>query len=318
MLKLYLRWFNREPVGALLPVRGSRELTDLDALGAFTAPRRTRRFRCDDCSQLETVPVYPAGDHLLQCLQCGSRNIELQGPAFETVQLQYDWLPCALAKLMVGENLKMRTLSPHRVWHLADIDTPRGDVAIALVRSGWQCDYSQVAAVLRKIGATRMIVLTTTRIEHDEINSAGRVVIPLESVAKLDVQGLWLERETLVDRYIRAVDRARKVLLHPTPKSDQPLWFELGPDNAWLRVNDRTVRLWGKQRLFVASIARAHMRGLAHRRLADAVNDAGYEGHVRSLHQICSRRDFREAIGIADGFVWIRDDLPAPDALGRP
>lgn len=309
VLKLYLRWFDREPVGALLPVKGSRELADLDALGAFTAPRRTRRFRCEDCGNLETIHVFPAGDHLLQCQQCGSRSVELQGPAYETVQIRHDWLPSTLSKLMVGDAKSMKTLEPDRVWHLADIDTPRGAVAVVLVRSGWRCDFGHVAAVLRQTAKPRTIVLTTSRIEHDELNSAGRVVIPLDSVAKLDAQGLWLERETLISRYIRGVDRARKVLLHPTPKSDQPLWFDLGPDNAWLRVNDRVVRLWGKQRLFVASIARAHVRGQPHRRLADAVNDAGYEGHVRSLHQICIRQDFREVIGIADGFVWIRDDL---------
>ncbi|QWP77522.1 hypothetical protein J5226_03705 [Lysobacter sp. K5869] len=309
MLKLYLRWFDREPVGALLPAKSSRELIDLDALGAFTAPRRTRRYRCVDCGLLETVHVYPAGDHLLQCQQCGSRSVDLQGPPFLTVQVRHDWLPGVLSRLMVGESASPAMLVHNRVWHLADIDTPRGQVAVMLVRSGWQCDYTEVAAVLRKFGRPRQIVLTTSRIEQEELNSAGRVVIPLVSVAKLDAQGLWLERETLIEHYLRGVNQARKLLLHPTLKSDQQLWFELGPDNAWVRVNNRTVRLWGKQRLFVASIARAHVRNQPHRRLADAVNDAGYEGDVRSLHQICSRRDFREVIGIADGFVWIRDDV---------
>lgn len=308
MLKLYLRWLEGEPVDALLSLNGSDEITDLAALGAFKAPRRTRRAVCRDCGRQQIRQVYEAGEHrLLPCMNCGG-SVELQGPPFLSAQLQREWLAEILSRQMAGETAKPSTLMENRLWHLADVTTPRGEVSVVLLRCGWWIDYRSIAKIIREMQKPRTLILTTSRMSHDEVNASG-MVVPLITVAKLEPHGLWLERDALIDRYMRGSPMARKLMLHPSVQSDQNLWFELGPDNAWLRVSNRQIRLTGKQRPFVASIARAHMRGLPHKRLADAVNDADYDSDIRSLRQICTRREFRDLIGIADGFVWIRDDV---------
>lgn len=309
MLKLYLRWFEGEPVDALLSMNGVDAMTDLAALGAFKAPRRTRRVFCKDCEQQQSRHVYEAGEHRLQpCTICGGR-VELQGPPFQSVQMQREWLAEMLSRQMAGESAKPMTLLTNRAWHLANIATPRGEVAVVLLRCGWVADYQAVAAAIGKIGKPRVVILASSRVQHDELSTDGRVVLPLEKVAKLEPNGLWLDRGALLDGYLHGNRVARKLLSHPSGSGEHRLWFELGPDNAWLRVGKQQLRLFGKQRLFVASIARAHMRGLEHKRLSDAVNDAEYDGDIRSLRQICTRPEFRDFIGIADGFVWIRDDV---------
>lgn len=309
MLNLYLRWFESEPVDALLPAKGADVMTDLAALGAFHASRRTRRVQCKDCGRQQARHVYEAGEHrLLPCMECGGQ-VESQGPPFESVQLQREWLPETLSRQMAGERAKPTVLLAQRLWNLASIDTPRGDVSVVLLRCGWQVDHAEVVNALRKILASRLIILTTSRMHHDALGKPGWSVVPLIGVAKLETNGLWLEREALIERQIRADPSSRNPQPHSSAGSEKPLWFEMGPDNAWLRVRHRQLSLRGKQRAFVASIARAHERGRAHHRLSDAVTDANYDRDIRSLQQICTRREFRDFIGVADGFVWIRDDV---------
>lgn len=303
MLKLYLRWFENEPVDALLPVKGEDAIADLAMLGAFKAPRRTRRVLCRDCGEQQSRHVYEAGDHrLLPCMACGG-SVELQGPPFESVQMEREWLPQMLSRPMAGLNAKPEILLPDRAWHLANIEMPGGEVSAVLLRCGWRLDYHEVAKVIRKAANPRTVILTTARMHPDQLDTAGRVVVPIVNVAKLGPSGLWLERDALIERYLSGNSAARKLLLDPGAPPEEQLWFELGADNAWLRVKRRLLRLVGKQRLFVASIARAHIRGLAHKRFADAVNDAGYDDDIRSLSQICTRREFRDFIGIGDGLV---------------
>ena len=308
MLKLYLRWFESEPVDALLPAKGAEVMTDLAALGAFNSPKRTRRIRCRDCGLQEARQVYEAGDHLLACLDCGG-GVEWLGPPYQSVQLRHQWLPEALNAQMGGRASMPEELLKDRLWRLVDAATPRGSIPVVLVRCGWSADYAEVSEAIRRIGRRRVIVLTTSRVHGEELDGSGRVTVPLLSVAKLYAHGLWLDREELTERHLRASPLTRKVLSMPPTANSNGLWFELATDRSWLRVKDRVIRLWGKQRAFVASIELAHKRGLRHKRFADALNDAGYEGHVRSLRQICTRKEFRDFIGIGDGFIWIRDDV---------
>lgn len=309
MLKLYLRWFEGEPVDALLSMNGVDAMTDLAALGAFKAPRRTRRVICKDCGSQESRQVYEAGEHrLLPCATCGEA-VELHGPPFLSVQLLREWLPEMLSRQMAGISARPTTLLRDRAWHLANVATSRGDIAVVLLRCGWWADYHEVAEAIEKLDKPRVVILASSRLQNDEVSANGRVVLPLEKVAKLEPNGLWLNREALIDGFLHGSRVARKLLWHPSGKGHQRLWFELGQDNAWLRVGKRQLRLWGKQQLFVASIATAHMRGLQQKRLSEAVSDAGYDGDIRSLRQICTRREFRDFIGISDGFVWIRDDV---------
>ena len=295
MLKLYLRWFEGEPVDALLSMNGVDAMTDLAALGAFKAPRRTRRVICRDCGLQQSRQVYEAGEHrLLPCTTCGG-SVELHGPPFQSVQLLREWLPEMLSRQMAGEHAKPTILLSNRAWHLADVSTSRGKLAVVLLRCGWWADYHEVANAIDKIGGQRTVILSSSRVQNDELTADGRIVLPLEKVAKLEPNGLWLDRGALIDGFLHGNRVARKLLSHPSGMGDQRLWFELGPDNAWLRVGKRQLRLWGKQRLFVASIARAHMRGLQQKRLSEAVNDADYDGDIRSLRQICTRRESRRS-----------------------
>ncbi|WP_408951588.1 hypothetical protein [Lysobacter sp. Hz 25] len=309
MLKPYLSWFEDEPVDAVVPAKGAEFMPDLAALGAFHAAKRTRRIRCRECGKQMPRQVYEAGDHLLRCLDCGG-NVEWLGPPYLSVQLRHQWLPEALNAQMGGGAAMPEELLKDRLWRLVDAKAPRGSVPVVLLRCGWSVDYAAVIAAIRKVSPRRVIVLTTSRVHSEQIVGAGRAVVPLASVAKLNASGLWLDREELTERCLRGNVLTRKVLSQSasSPHSNG-LWFELAPDRSWLRVNGRVMRLWGKQRAFVASIEKAHKRNFAHKRFADALNDAEYEGDVRSLKQVSKRKDFSDFIGIRDGLVWIRDDV---------
>jgi len=308
VLKYYLGLFEADPAERLMSARGAEYMADLAALGTLTAPKRTRRVRCRVCAYQGPRQITEIEEFVLRCQACGG-DVEWQGSPYQSVRMRHQWLPEALNAQLGGDAHEPVEILKNRVWRLVDVESSRGPVPVVLVRCGWSADYQQISAAIRRITRHRVLVLTTAR-EPDKIEGPQRWVVPLTSIATLDAQGLWVDRERLAERYLRGHAATRKIAGQPSaPPAADGLWFELAPDRSWLRVKDRVLRLSGKQRAFVASIAQAHKRKHSHKHFSDALTEAGYEGHIRSLQQISTRPEFREFIGMANGLVWIRNDM---------
>jgi ribosomal protein S27E len=143
----YLRWFEREPVGALMPVDENEGTNNLLFLGALNPPRRTLRVTCMKCRHSEIRQSYTHGDHGLRCSECGS--VAEHSTPFQSVQLNREWLPTALTHQMAAVSDAPTVLIENRLWRLAYINTKAGRIPVYLVRCGWHIKYDQVSDVLR-------------------------------------------------------------------------------------------------------------------------------------------------------------------------
>ncbi|MBT2748262.1 MULTISPECIES: hypothetical protein [unclassified Lysobacter] len=298
LFKRFLRWFEREPVDALMPVDESDGTNNLLVLGALNTPRRTIRVQCMDCHLGGVRQSYMHGDHGLRCTKCGG-VVEL-GATFQSVQINREWLPRALTQQMARADQLPTMLIENRLWRLAYLKTKAGRVPVYLVRCGWDVIYDQTSDVLRSENGTRQIVLTTSTLLDGDLAEPDRFIVPLMEVAKLETEGLWLNVERLAE-------------LVSTPP---PLWFRLTSNADRLILGDEELLLRRGQRRFFRGLAEAHGRGMKRVSTDSLLRRSKYRGKYTSLHQLMKPEFFR-FIDHKNGEVWIRKDVVPAKSEGE-
>ncbi|WP_408951450.1 hypothetical protein [Lysobacter sp. Hz 25] len=290
MFKRFLRWFEREPVDALMPVDENEGTNNLLVLGALSTPRRAIRVTCMNCRRGDARQSYSHGDHGLRCTECGS-DVEL-GMAFQSVQINHEWLPNALTQQMAAADHAPTVLIENRLWRLAHIKTKAGRIPVYLLRCGLHVNYDEISEVLRSENGVRQLVLTTSTLHDGDLVEPDRFVVPLLSVAKLETEGLWLNVEHLVD-----------VVSKPPP-----LWFRLTYNADRLILGDEELLLRRGQRRFFRALADAHGRGMKRASTDWLLRRSKYRGKYTSLHQLMKPEFFR-FIDYKSGEVWIRKEV---------